>query len=145
TQGAEQLQARWPHRRVQLPHGRLKQEEKDAVVEGFRKGQGDVLVCTTGVEGGVDVANASVMVIQNAERLRPAPLAPPRGGGGGVSGGVRRHPSATCCRPSRGDPTPGNAWRCSSGAPMGSSSPRRISSCAARESSWERVRAASPS
>ena len=69
TRGAEELQARWPHRRVQLLHGRLKQEEKDAVMEGFRKGQVDVLVCTTVVEVGVDVANASVMVIQNAERF----------------------------------------------------------------------------
>lgn len=69
TQGADELQARWPHRRVRLLHGRLKQEEKDAVMEAFRAGQVEVLVCTTVVEVGVDVANASVMVIQNAERF----------------------------------------------------------------------------
>ena len=69
TRGAEELQARWPHRRVQLLHGRMKQEEKDGVMNGFRTGQVDVLVCTTVVEVGVDVANASVMVIQNAERF----------------------------------------------------------------------------
>ncbi|HVP59179.1 MAG TPA: ATP-dependent DNA helicase RecG [Myxococcaceae bacterium] len=69
TRGADELQARWPHRRVQLLHGRLKQEEKDAVMDAFRSGQVEVLVCTTVVEVGVDVANASVMVIQNAERF----------------------------------------------------------------------------
>ncbi|MGZ6135609.1 MAG: ATP-dependent DNA helicase RecG, partial [Myxococcaceae bacterium] len=69
TRGAEELQARWPHRRVELLHGRLKQEEKEAVMEAFRTGRVDVLVCTTVVEVGVDVANASVMVIQNAERF----------------------------------------------------------------------------
>jgi ATP-dependent DNA helicase RecG len=69
TRGAEELQARWPYRRVQLLHGRMRQEEKDAVMAGFRAGQTEVLVCTTVVEVGVDVANASVMVIQNAERF----------------------------------------------------------------------------
>ena len=69
TRGAEELQARWSHRRVQLLHGRLKQEEKDAVMAAFRRGEVDVVVCTTVVEVGVDVANASVMVIQNAERF----------------------------------------------------------------------------
>ena len=69
TRGAEELQARWPHRRVELLHGRLKQEEKDTVMDAFRAGRVDVLVCTTVVEVGVDVANASVMVIQNAERF----------------------------------------------------------------------------
>ena len=69
TRGAEELQARWPHRRVQLLHGRLRQEDKEAVMEAFRTGQVEVLVCTTVVEVGVDVANASVMVIQNAERF----------------------------------------------------------------------------
>jgi ATP-dependent DNA helicase RecG len=69
TRGAEELQVRWPHRRVELLHGRLKQEEKDGVMDAFRTGRVDVLVCTTVVEVGVDVANASVMVIQNAERF----------------------------------------------------------------------------
>ena len=69
TRGAEELQARWPHRRVELLHGRLRPEEKDAVMEAFRTARVDVLVCTTVVEVGVDVANASVMVIQNAERF----------------------------------------------------------------------------
>ena len=69
TRGVEDLQARWPHRRVELLHGRMKQEEKDAVMDAFRGGRVDVLVCTTVVEVGVDVANASVMVIQNAERF----------------------------------------------------------------------------
>ena len=69
TRGAEELQSRWPHRRVRLLHGRLRQEEKDAVMKAFRTGEVDALVCTTVVEVGVDVANASVMVIQSAERF----------------------------------------------------------------------------
>jgi ATP-dependent DNA helicase RecG len=69
TRGAEELQARWPHRRVRLLHGRMRQEDKDEVMADFRAGRTEVLVCTTVVEVGVDVANASVMVIQNAERF----------------------------------------------------------------------------
>ncbi len=69
TRGAAEFQGRWPHRRVELLHGRLKQEDKDQVMDAFRTGEVDVMVCTTVVEVGVDVANASVMVIQNAERF----------------------------------------------------------------------------
>jgi len=69
TQGAEELARRWPDRTVALLHGRLRQEEKDQTMESFRSGRIDVLVCTTVVEVGVDVANASVMVVQNAERF----------------------------------------------------------------------------
>jgi len=69
TRGAEELAGRWPARRVALLHGRLRQEEKDQAMEDFRAGRIDVLVCTTVVEVGVDVANASVMVVQNAERF----------------------------------------------------------------------------
>ena len=69
TRGAEELAARWPDRAVALLHGRLRQEEKDRTMESFRAGLIDVLVCTTVVEVGVDVANASVMVVQNAERF----------------------------------------------------------------------------
>jgi ATP-dependent DNA helicase RecG len=69
TRGAEELARRWPDRAVALLHGRLRQEEKDQTMEAFRSGKIEVLVCTTVVEVGVDVANASVMVVQNAERF----------------------------------------------------------------------------
>ena len=57
-----------PERRVGLMHGRLKPKEKAAVMEDFKEGRLDALVSTTVIEVGVDVPNASVMVIENAER-----------------------------------------------------------------------------
>jgi ATP-dependent DNA helicase RecG len=69
TQGAAQLQAVFPSARVGLLHGRMKAEEKDAVMGAFRAHQLDVLVSTTVIEVGVDVPNASVMVIEHAERF----------------------------------------------------------------------------
>ena len=57
-----------PTRRVGLMHGRLKPKEKAAVMEDFKAGRLDALVSTTVIEVGVDVPNASVMVIENAER-----------------------------------------------------------------------------
>ena len=57
-----------PDRRVGLMHGKLKSKEKAAVMEDFKAGRLDALVSTTVIEVGVDVPNASVMVIENAER-----------------------------------------------------------------------------
>ena len=57
-----------PERRVGLMHGRLKPKEKAAVMEDFKAGRLDALVSTTVIEVGVDVPNATVMVIENAER-----------------------------------------------------------------------------
>ncbi len=57
-----------PDRRVGLMHGRLKPKEKAAVMEDFKAGRLDALVSTTVIEVGVDVPNATVMVIENAER-----------------------------------------------------------------------------
>ena len=57
-----------PDRRVGLMHGKLKPKEKAAVMEDFKEGRLDALVSTTVIEVGVDVPNASVMVIENAER-----------------------------------------------------------------------------
>ncbi|MBL8912666.1 MAG: ATP-dependent DNA helicase RecG [Archangium sp.] len=69
TQGAEQLKTVFPEARVGLLHGRMKQAEKDAVMNAFRAHEIDVLVSTTVVEVGVDVPNASVMVMEHAERF----------------------------------------------------------------------------
>jgi ATP-dependent DNA helicase RecG len=55
--------------RVGLLHGRMSADEKDATMASFQKGNIDVLVSTTVIEVGVDVANASVMVIEHAERF----------------------------------------------------------------------------
>jgi ATP-dependent DNA helicase RecG len=69
TQGAQEVAARFPEARVGLLHGRMKQDEKDSVMSAFRAHQLDILVSTTVIEVGVDVPNASVMVIEHAERF----------------------------------------------------------------------------
>jgi ATP-dependent DNA helicase RecG len=55
--------------RLGLMHGRLPSDEKDAVMAAFREGHLDVLVCTTVIEVGVDVPNATVMVVVDADRF----------------------------------------------------------------------------
>ncbi|MEB3223178.1 MAG: ATP-dependent DNA helicase RecG [Candidatus Sericytochromatia bacterium] len=69
----------FPEFRVDLLHGQMTPEEKERVIAGFRHGQTDVLVSTTVIEVGVDVPNASVMVIENAERFGLAQLHQLRG------------------------------------------------------------------
>ena len=66
---AEDLRSRWfPRARVGVLHGRLKPKDKEAVMEQFADGNIDILVSTTVVEVGVDVPNAVIMLIENAER-----------------------------------------------------------------------------
>lgn len=55
--------------KTELLHGKMKPAEKDRVMQDFRDGRTDVLICTTVVEVGVDVPNAAVIVIENAERF----------------------------------------------------------------------------
>jgi ATP-dependent DNA helicase RecG len=69
----------FPKMRVGLLHGRLKNEEKDSVMEQFRRGELQILVATTVIEVGVDVPNASVMVIEHADRFGLAQLHQLRG------------------------------------------------------------------
>ncbi|MET0401650.1 MAG: ATP-dependent DNA helicase RecG [Cystobacter sp.] len=69
TRGVDKLRQVFPGVSVGLLHGRMKPEEKDAVMDAFRANQVQVLVCTTVVEVGVDVPNASVMAIESAERF----------------------------------------------------------------------------
>jgi len=66
---AETLHAALPDLRVGLIHGRLKALEKETVMAHFKAGDIDLLVATTVIEVGVDVPNASLMIIENAERL----------------------------------------------------------------------------
>ncbi|HEX4594378.1 MAG TPA: ATP-dependent DNA helicase RecG [Bryobacteraceae bacterium] len=69
----------FPDIRVGLLHGRLKTEEKESVMEQFRRGEVKILVSTTVIEVGVDVPNATVMLIEQAERFGLAQLHQLRG------------------------------------------------------------------
>ncbi|QOJ19588.1 MAG: ATP-dependent DNA helicase RecG [Gammaproteobacteria bacterium] len=65
----ENLTRVFPHLRIGLVHGRLPPQEKAAVMTAFKQGDIQLLVATTVIEVGVDVPNASLMVIENAERM----------------------------------------------------------------------------
>lgn len=69
TQTAQILQEQLNSVRVGLIHGRMNSTEKEATMAGFKSGEIDLLVATTVIEVGVDVPNASLMIIENAERL----------------------------------------------------------------------------
>jgi ATP-dependent DNA helicase RecG len=70
TQGAQRLQREvFPHYTVGLIHGRMKGEEKERIMRGFREGEIQILVATTVIEVGIDFPNATVMVVEHAERF----------------------------------------------------------------------------
>ena len=69
----------FPDLRISLLHGRLRPVEKESVMAAFRGGEADVLISTTVIEVGVDVPNASVMLVENAERFGLAQLHQLRG------------------------------------------------------------------
>ncbi|HHI75858.1 MAG TPA: ATP-dependent DNA helicase RecG, partial [Gammaproteobacteria bacterium] len=68
-----------PDLRIGLVHGRMKAADKEQVMQAFKAGELDLLVATTVIEVGVDVPNASLMIIENAERLGLAQLHQLRG------------------------------------------------------------------
>lgn len=79
TATAARLKDRLPGLALALIHGRLKPAEKDRVMQAFKAGEIELLVATTVIEVGLDVPNASLMIIENAERLGLAQLHQLRG------------------------------------------------------------------
>jgi ATP-dependent DNA helicase RecG len=80
----------FPDLRVELLHGRMRPKEKERVMDAFRDGAADVLISTTVIEVGVDVPNATVMLVENAERFGLAQLHQLRGR-------IGRGPDASYC------------------------------------------------
>jgi len=79
TDTAQELSDALRGLRIGLVHGRLKPKEKESIMNRFREGEVDLLVATTVIEVGVDVPNASLMIIENAERMGLAQLHQLRG------------------------------------------------------------------
>jgi ATP-dependent DNA helicase RecG len=79
TTMAQTLAARWPDLEVGLVHGRLKADERDDTMRRFRAGEIHVLVATTVIEVGIDVPNATVMLVEHPERFGLAQLHQLRG------------------------------------------------------------------
>src|SRR5919112_738252 len=79
TTMVQTLAARWPQLQVDLVHGRLKADERDQIMRRFRRGEVNVLVATTVIEVGIDVPNATIMVIEHPDRFGLAQLHQLRG------------------------------------------------------------------
>ncbi|MEX0984350.1 MAG: ATP-dependent DNA helicase RecG [Actinomycetota bacterium] len=77
---AERLRTQvFPALRVELLHGRMRPKDKERIMDAFRGGEADLLISTTVIEVGVDVTNATVMLVENAERFGLAQLHQLRG------------------------------------------------------------------
>lgn len=68
-QHTQELKQRFPKLRIECMHGRMKQREKDEIMKKMAAGEIDILVSTTVVEVGIDIPNASLMIVENAERF----------------------------------------------------------------------------
>ncbi len=69
----------FPDCRVGILHGRMNREEKETIMNGFRGSEFDILICTTVIEVGIDVPEANIMVVENADRFGLAALHQLRG------------------------------------------------------------------
>jgi ATP-dependent DNA helicase RecG len=109
-ENAEKLQTEvFPDLRVALVHGGMKSKEKDGVMAAFARGESDILVATTVIEVGVDVPNAALIVVENADRFGLSQLHQLRGRVGrgerqsycvlfeGAGGGVSKERLAVLC------------------------------------------------
>ena len=130
-----------PARRVELLHGRMPPKQKDQVMQRFVAGETQLLVATTVIEVGVDVPNASLMVIENAERMGLAQLHQLRGRVG------RGEHASNCVLLYRAPLSPwrARASRPSATATMASASRSVIWSCVVRVNCWGGGRPASRS
>jgi ATP-dependent DNA helicase RecG len=90
VQGKEAFERKFPEYRIGLLHGRMKSGEREQVMDRFKKREIDILVCTTVIEVGVDVPNATVMLIVHAERFGLSQLHQLRGR-------VGRGAERSCC------------------------------------------------
>ena len=100
TDTHEALRAALPDIKISLVHGRLKSAEKEKIMAAFKAGQVQLLVATTVIEVGVDVPNASLMIIENAERLGLSQLHQLRGR---VGRGARESHCVLLYQPPLGD------------------------------------------
>ena len=157
---AAKLREELPGLRIEILHGRLPAEQKDAVMTAFARGEIDVLVTTTVIEVGVDVANATVMAMLDADRFGISQLHQLRGRvgrGSAASHCLLHHPGVARLRrlragrkrgrdPGRPRSSPGSTWphgvRATCSAPRSPAARRRLRllRCSAtRSSSWRRA------
>src|SRR3954470_11190649 len=94
TAGFESMQKRFPNRRIAMLHGRMPSYDKEETMARFKRGDFDILVSTTVIEVGIDVPNASMMVILDADRFGLSQLHQLRGR---VGRGERKSYCVTVC------------------------------------------------
>ena len=119
--------------RVGLVHGRMKGRDKDAAMEAFASGDTQILVATTVIEVGVDVPEATIMVIEHAERFGLAQLHQLRGRVG------RGDEKSSCILLYAGAAwrnRAGPGWKFCARPKTGSASRKKICACAARAKFW---------